>query len=559
MCGCAIWVLTIEGSWLEDRLAELHRELDARGLTFRPHYWLSAEWFSPDGVPGVAIPFYLAHPRLMRLERAQMLEVEGGTPEWCLQILRHEAGHAFDNAYDLRRLRRRRQMFGSPAMPYPEFYLPRPYSKSFVLHLDSWYAQSHPDEDFAETFAVWLTPGCRLAAAVRGLARAAEAGIHGRPDERASPASRRLVRTRRTQGATRSPAHDPAQALRDGSARTTAWTTRTSTTATCDGSSPPIPEYQKNPKASRVIQSDAARRAAARGGVDRLVPVHDRPRDRGHGHARQRDEPAPEVPARPHEARLHDARDRADDEPSAFGAAQAGAVVRKRSRRTEDSGANGARLMGPRESARRAARGLASATRSQLSSTSCEVDWIGGHWCAGGRGGVAVAARPRRLGRELSRRCPRLTELIAVARTSRGGGSRRSPTRSARASRVPRTRAGDRLGRREMKKDGLENVRKELGDGAEVGARPREPRPHRTGPPAAADARARQRGRHAGLPESKATSSSSRTSMSSTATRLATSRGASSCSMPYSRLTAPRWCTGATDLRARRRSAPPRS
>ena len=100
--------LTIEGSWLEERLAELHRELDARGLTFRPHYWLSAEWFSPDGVPGVAIPFYLAHPRLMRLERAQMLEVEGGTPEWCLKILRHEAGHAFDNAYELRRRRRRR-------------------------------------------------------------------------------------------------------------------------------------------------------------------------------------------------------------------------------------------------------------------------------------------------------------------------------------------------------------------------------------------------------------------------------------------------------------------
>jgi hypothetical protein len=155
MCDLGV---TIEDSWLEDRLAELHHELDARGLTFRPHYWLSAEWFSPDGVPGVAIPFYLAHPRLMRLERAQMMEVEGGTPEWCLQILRHEAGHAFDNAYDLRRLRRRRQMFGSPATPYPEFYLPRPYSKSFVLHLDSWYAQSHPDEDFAETFAVWLTP-----------------------------------------------------------------------------------------------------------------------------------------------------------------------------------------------------------------------------------------------------------------------------------------------------------------------------------------------------------------------------------------------------------------
>ena len=150
--------LTIEGSWLEERLADLQRELDARGLTFRPHYWLSAEWFSPDGVPGVAIPFYLAHPRLMRLERTQMLEVEGGTPETCMQILRHEAGHAFDNAYELRRRRRRVNLFGSPSVDYPDFYLPRPYSKSFVLHLDSWYAQSHPDEDFAETFAVWLTP-----------------------------------------------------------------------------------------------------------------------------------------------------------------------------------------------------------------------------------------------------------------------------------------------------------------------------------------------------------------------------------------------------------------
>jgi hypothetical protein len=150
--------LAIEGSWLEDRVGRLYADLEGRGLTFRPHFWLSAEWFTPDGVPGIAIPFYLAHPRLMRLERAQMLEVEGGTPDSCLKILRHEAGHAFDNAYELRRRRRRIRLFGKPSTPYPDFYLPRPYSKSFVLHLDSWYAQSHPDEDFAETFAVWLTP-----------------------------------------------------------------------------------------------------------------------------------------------------------------------------------------------------------------------------------------------------------------------------------------------------------------------------------------------------------------------------------------------------------------
>ena len=99
-----------------------------------------------------------------------MLEVEGGTPDWCLQILRHEAGHAFDNAYELRQRRRRVRLFGRPSTPYPDFYLPRPYSKSFVLHLDSWYAQSHPDEDFAETFAVWLTPDSDWRTRYSGLA-----------------------------------------------------------------------------------------------------------------------------------------------------------------------------------------------------------------------------------------------------------------------------------------------------------------------------------------------------------------------------------------------------
>jgi hypothetical protein len=151
--------LRIEGSDLEDRIDELYRELEGRGLVFRPHFWLSDEWFCPDGVPGIAIPFYLAHPRLARLEMAQMREVEGGTREWCLKILRHETGHAIENAYRLRRRPRRRELFGRTSQPYPDAYSPRPYSKSFVRHLDAWYAQSHPDEDFAETFAVWLTPG----------------------------------------------------------------------------------------------------------------------------------------------------------------------------------------------------------------------------------------------------------------------------------------------------------------------------------------------------------------------------------------------------------------
>jgi hypothetical protein len=151
--------LRIEHSPMAPRIAELYAELEARHLRMRPHFWFSTDWFTPDDVPGVAIPFYLGHPRLQRLELTQLLEVEGGTPEWCMRILRHETGHAIDNAYRLRRRRRRQKLFGSSSQEYPEHYTPRPYSRSFVYHLEPWYAQSHPDEDFAETFAVWLTPG----------------------------------------------------------------------------------------------------------------------------------------------------------------------------------------------------------------------------------------------------------------------------------------------------------------------------------------------------------------------------------------------------------------
>lgn len=146
---------------LEKRVERLGEELQARGISFRPHCWLSDEWFSPDGVPGIGIPFYLAHPRLARLERKQMLDVEGGTEEWCMRILRHEAGHAIDVAFRLHRRRSWRETFGKFSQPYPDYYDPKPYSKSYVRHLDNWYAQSHPAEDFAETFAVWLKPRSR--------------------------------------------------------------------------------------------------------------------------------------------------------------------------------------------------------------------------------------------------------------------------------------------------------------------------------------------------------------------------------------------------------------
>ena len=153
---CDLPIAISQSPLLFDSIRALRRELHGRNLVFRPHFWLSDEWFTPDGIPGIAIPFYLAHPRLARLEGSQMLEVEGGTPQWCMRILRHETGHAIENAFRLRRRRARIALFGKSSQRYPEYYTPRPHSRSYVLHLDSWYAQSHPDEDFAETFAVWL-------------------------------------------------------------------------------------------------------------------------------------------------------------------------------------------------------------------------------------------------------------------------------------------------------------------------------------------------------------------------------------------------------------------
>jgi Putative zinc-binding metallo-peptidase len=153
--------LVLDRSPLQRYVEQLYAEFERRGIAFRPHCWLGEEWFSPDGVPGFALPFYLAHPRLRRLERRVLQEVEGGNRNWFMRILRHEAGHAVDNAYRLRRRRQWRETFGPASLPYPDSYRPRPGSRRYVQHLGSWYAQSHPTEDFAETFAVWLKPGSR--------------------------------------------------------------------------------------------------------------------------------------------------------------------------------------------------------------------------------------------------------------------------------------------------------------------------------------------------------------------------------------------------------------
>lgn len=160
--------LRIERSRVYPAIKQLLSELEAKGIGFRPHFWFSGEWFSPDGSPGIAVPFFLAHPRLLKLEKREMLEAEGETHLECLRILRHEAAHAIDSAYRLHFRKSWREAFGPYSKKYPKWYQPKPNSKSYVLHLDAWYAQAHPAEDWAETFAIWLTPHSRWRQRYRG-------------------------------------------------------------------------------------------------------------------------------------------------------------------------------------------------------------------------------------------------------------------------------------------------------------------------------------------------------------------------------------------------------
>ena len=145
---------------LESAERQLHGELAAIGVSaLRPRLYLSDEWFCPTGTTLIAVPFYLVSRQLMQLQREVMDFVEGGTHIERMRLLRHEAGHCFDHAYQISRLPEFKELFGNPRAPYdPDRYVFRPYSRRYVHNLRGGYAQSHPIEDFAETFAVWLDP-----------------------------------------------------------------------------------------------------------------------------------------------------------------------------------------------------------------------------------------------------------------------------------------------------------------------------------------------------------------------------------------------------------------
>ena len=150
--------LKIAGTRLEPVIDEFRKELTQRGLRVVPRFHLSTEWGVPFGTVVIGIPFYLAHPDLTALHGEQVGHIEGFNRTDILRYLRHEMGHVVNYAYKLYDREAWVKLFGSITQPYREEYRPQPFSRRFVRHLPGWYAQKHPDEDWSETFAVWMTP-----------------------------------------------------------------------------------------------------------------------------------------------------------------------------------------------------------------------------------------------------------------------------------------------------------------------------------------------------------------------------------------------------------------
>ncbi len=148
--------LSVRGTVLEQLVGQLYNELAAKGLAFRPPVYLSDEWGCPEGTPLIGVPFYLADSRLARIEEEHSGDVE--TERDMMRFLRHEAGHAFNYAYRLFERADWHRVFGPYSRPYSQRFRVDPFSRDYVRHILGWYAQKHPDEDFAESFAVWLTP-----------------------------------------------------------------------------------------------------------------------------------------------------------------------------------------------------------------------------------------------------------------------------------------------------------------------------------------------------------------------------------------------------------------
>jgi hypothetical protein len=148
---------------LAECIEQVTAEVRDRGISFIPSYYLGDDDFwTSDRAVSVNVPWYLSNSVLWQLVNDHLFEYSRSE---VLMYLRHETGHALNYAFELWRRKDWIQMFGDFRRPYRDVYNPNPWSRDYVRYLHRagmyHYAQKHPDEDWAESFAVWLDPASR--------------------------------------------------------------------------------------------------------------------------------------------------------------------------------------------------------------------------------------------------------------------------------------------------------------------------------------------------------------------------------------------------------------
>lgn len=153
--------LDLKRSPLQPHIDRLMSLLQSRGIRLKPRFYLGEDWGCVTGTNNIEVGFYDADPLLRELNQ----DIRGWShePRVIDYLLRHETGHAFCYMHRLYKLREFRVVFdvrGKFFDTYPatDRFKPHPWSRDFVNPNRDHYAQKHPDEDFAETFGVWLEP-----------------------------------------------------------------------------------------------------------------------------------------------------------------------------------------------------------------------------------------------------------------------------------------------------------------------------------------------------------------------------------------------------------------
>jgi hypothetical protein len=156
--------LCLESSLLAEPVRLAMTDLRRAGIKkLQPYFYLSTGYGTVASTTSISLGFYDCSLPLHQLN----YEARGFEYTFTDQVdlVRHELGHAFSYAYKLYRRSDFREVFnvrGNYFNTYPATnrYVERanPWSRDFVNPGGDYYAQKHPDDDFAETFCVWLRP-----------------------------------------------------------------------------------------------------------------------------------------------------------------------------------------------------------------------------------------------------------------------------------------------------------------------------------------------------------------------------------------------------------------